>query len=454
MNNRISRNAERIAYFLKHEVWIDPQDKGRFYLCFLHVMRVLLITANSIRNEAILLRSSALCYSTLLAVVPVLAIGFSMLKGLGLETRIEHILLNYLAAEQEELARRILEYISNTDFKALGALGTGLLIYAVIMMLSNVERAFNDIWGVSRNRTLIRKITDYISVLLLGPLLIVISTAMITTLSSTTVVRTLSEYRIFKDFFILFDMVIPYLGLWIAFTAMYILMPNTRVRFVPALIAGAICGTVWQLAFEVYTGFNIGMTRYNKIYGTFAALPIFIIWIFISWVIVLVGAKLSNAIQNIRTYQLEFRGAGASFGQRQIMGLYIFHEIARHFHLGLKPPEAEEISRRLSIPVTLVREISDVFCDRGLLRQIEGGGHIYQPAMALRRIRAADVFNAIRDHGHSPWQLPEHAKNTELENLISRRKQMADQAMNGLTMGDIVSRISPSEKDTDKDCRD
>ncbi|MFP4451906.1 MAG: YihY/virulence factor BrkB family protein [Desulfobacterales bacterium] len=439
MNNQITRSAKKTAKFLKNDAWNDPPDSGKLYMGFLYATRVIIITANSILNKTILLRSSALSYSTLLAVVPVLAIGFSMLKGLGLETRLEHVLVGYLTAEQEELGSKIIEYITHTDFKALGALGTGVLIYAVIMMLSNVEGAFNDIWGVTRNRTLIRKISDYISVLLLGPLLIVISMAMITSLSSNTVMQTLSQYRIFRDFFILFDMVIPYLALWLAFTAMYILMPNTRVRFVPALIAGAVCGTVWQLAFEVYTGFNIGVARYNKIYGTFAALPIFIVWIYISWVIVLLGAKISNAIQNIRTYQLEFKGSGTSPGQRQVIGLYIFYEIARHFHMGLSPPEAEEISRRLSVPLRQVQEISDIFCEKGLLRQIEGTEQAFQPATDLRRIRASDIFNAVRDHGQSPWQIPEHAKNPAIEDLIHTRKQAADQAIYELTMDSIVS---------------
>ncbi|MFW6052520.1 MAG: YihY/virulence factor BrkB family protein [Desulfosalsimonas sp.] len=425
MNEKITRRARRIYQFLSHDVWNDPHDADSVYLGFLYALRVILITANSIRNKTILMRASSLSYSTLLAVVPALAIGFSMLKGLGLETRLEHVLVTYLAAEQEELGNKLIEYISNTDFKALGAVGTGVLLYIVIMMLSNVERAFNDIWGVSRNRPLIRKISDYISVFLLGPLLIVISTAMITSLSSNTIVHKLSEYRVFRDFFILFDMVIPYLVLWLAFTAIYMLMPNTRVRFVPALIAGAICGTAWQLAFEVYTGFNIGVARYNTIYGTFAALPVFIIWIYISWVIVLVGAKISNAIQNIRTYQFEFSEMGASPGQRQVLGLYIFHEIARHFHEGLYPPEAEKISRHLSVPLRLVQEILYILSEKGLLRQVEGTGHVFQPAMPLRKIRPADIFNAIRDHGQTPWEIPEHAKNPALEKVIRIREQAA-----------------------------
>ena len=444
MNKRIKNRANRIGRFFRHEVWHDPPDAGRIHQVLLHALRVVLITVNSFRNETIILRSSALSYSTLLAVVPLLAIGFSMLKGLGLQNRIEHVLISYLTAEQEQLTSKILEYISNTDFKALGALGTAVLIYAVIMMLSNVERAFNDIWGVSRSRPLVRKISDYISVLLLGPLLIVLSTAMITSMSSNTVVQNLSEYTIFRDFFFLFNTVIPHLGLWIAFTAMYIMMPNTRVRFVPALIAGVICGSVWELAFHVYTGFNIGMARYNTIYGTFAALPIFIIWIYISWIIVLVGAQISNAIQQIRAYQQEFTGAGASFGQQQVMGLYIMHEIAQRFYLGKAPATAEQISLHLSIPSRMVEKLSEIFCQYGLLREVDSTSRIYQPAMDLFRIPAADILHAIRDHGQSTWQIPAHAENTQLQNIIDKQRAETARSLEQLTLGDIVSQSHPA----------
>ncbi|MFO7861394.1 MAG: YihY/virulence factor BrkB family protein [Desulfosalsimonas sp.] len=431
--------ANRAAGFVKNDIWNDPPEAGRLHQAFLHVIRVVLITANSFRSQLLLLRASALAYSTLLAVVPVLAVGFSMLKGLGFHTQIEHVLVNYLTAEQEELTSRIVEYISNTDFKALGALGTAVLIYAVIMMLSNVEGAFNSIWGVTRNRPIVRKISDYISVLLLGPLLMVVSTAVFTSFSSHTMVQTLSHYPVFRDFFALFGMLIPYMGLWIAFTAMYMIMPNTRVRFLPALIAGVVCGSVWALAFEVYTTFNVGMARYNKIYGTFAALPIFIIWIYISWIIVLVGARISNAIQHLKTYQQEFKGTGASFGQRQHMALYIMHEIARHFHTGNPPPTADQISRHLAIPTRLVHEIGEMLCGQGLLREIEGDGQIWQPAMDLSRIRVADVLNAICDHGKSPWQVPEPARDPQLEDLIRAYRPEAEQSPHQISMARLLA---------------
>lgn len=437
--DQITQKLERVSAFLRRDVWQDPADAGRARLVMLHALRVCLITANSFRNETILLRSSALSYSTLLAVVPVLAIGFSMLKGLGFHGQIEHVLINYLTAEQEELTNRIITYISNTDFKALGAFGTVVLIYAVVMMLSNVERAFNDLWGVTQDRPLVRKISDYISVLILGPMLIVVSTAMITSLSSHTVVQALTKYPVFRDFFILFKTVIPHLGLWIAFTAMYIMMPNTRVRFIPALLAGIICGTVWQIAFNVYTDFNIGLARYNKIYGTFAVLPIFIIWIYISWVIVLIGAQISNAIQHIKTYQQEFREVHASQREKLAMAFYIMHEIACRFHAGQPPAGINEIAAKFAIPTRLVREITDIYVQSGMIQEIDHKEQL-QPAKDLDLIRLIDVHDALNNASAHQWRIPPQARKERLEQLLSNFQQAASKPLEEMTIRDIVSR--------------
>jgi len=167
---------QKLSDFLRNEIWHDPKDAGRLYIFYYQTVRVILMTVYGLKNRLILLRASALSYSTILAIVPLFAIAFSMLKGLGFHTRLEG-LINYLTAGQEELTAQVIEYISNTNFKALGAFGTALLIYASVMMLSNVERTFNEIWGVPQQRTAARKISNYISVLFLGPFLMILSTA-------------------------------------------------------------------------------------------------------------------------------------------------------------------------------------------------------------------------------------------------------------------------------------
>ena len=430
----------KLSDFLRNEVWHDPKDAGRLYFFYYQTVRVILLTIHGLKNRLILLRASALSYSTLLAIVPLLAIAFSMLKGLGFHSRLEHVLINYLTAEQEELSSRIIEYIANTNFKALGVFGTALLIYASVMMLSNVERTFNELWGVPQQRTISRKISNYISVLFLGPFLMVLATAMIASLSSNTVVGALTGNEIFAPFFVLFSEIIPHAALWVAFTVMYIFMPNTRVKFVPALVAGIICGSIWEGAFRMYTDFNIGLTRYNTIYGTFAVLPIFIIWLYISWLIVLIGAQLSYAIQNVRSYQQEMNFYDVGYNQKEEMALNMMLKISAIFHNGRPHMGVEELSDTLAVPVRLVREIARKLCERGVLQEISGEEITFQPSRNIKLISVLDVCDALRHEGDGDWHAPETEQNKKLQALMKSKKEAEFRQLGKVTMLDLVLR--------------
>jgi membrane protein len=439
IGNEISGGLRRFGQFVRTDLWHDPEEGGRLRLVGYQVLRVLLLTLSGLRDQMILLRASALCYSTLLAIVPVLAIAFSMMKGLGVHSQIEHLLINYLTAEQEELTSKIIEYITKTDFKALGAVGTGLLIVAVLSMLSNVERTFNDLWGVIHNRPIVRKISDYISVLLLGPLLMVISTAMITSVSSHSVVQALSRYEVFEQFFIIFNRIVPHAALWIAFTAMYILMPNTRVRFIPALLAGIICGSLWEGAFRTYTTLNIGVARYNTIYGTFAALPVFIIWLFISWLIVLIGAKMSYAIQNVRSHQQEFKSFTVGQEEYEEMAVHITLKTVEQFHGGREPLSVAEISKALSVPVRMVRDITAQLSADRIVQEIYGEEPRYQPARNPELITVLDVCKAMRKSGAKhQWRLSESEKYAVLDKVLDEARSCEAEHLGRRSMLDLL----------------
>ena len=429
----------KLSDFLEKEVWQDPEKPGRGYLFLYELVRIVLLTIRGLNNRMVLLRASALCYSTLLAIVPLLAIVFSMLKGMGVHTRLEHVLVNYLTAEQEALTSRIVEYISGTNFKALGAFGTALLIYASVMMLSNVERAFNEMWGVSRQRSVSRKIANYVSVLFLGPFLMVLSTAMMASFSSNTIVAALMKFDVFRHCFVLFAEIIPHAVLWIAFTVMYMLMPNTRVKFIPALVAGIICASVWEGAFRAYTGFNIGVAKYNTIYGTFAVLPVFIIWLYISWLIVLIGAQLSYAIQNVRSYRMEVALTDVGHAQKEVMALHIMTKIAARFHQGLPLVGTEALSLALAVPVRLVGEITRKLCDHGLIQAISSDEAVFQPSRNIALISVLDVCKALRHEGEDNWRASENERNPRLLSLLESREKSETGELGNITMKDLVS---------------
>jgi membrane protein len=426
--------------FFKEDIWRDPKDAGRIRMLLYRCLRVVLLTINGLKDHFIFLRASALSYSTLLAIVPILAIAFSMMKGLGVQSRLERVMINYLTAEQEELTNRIFDYIAKTDFKVLGALGTVMLIYAVLVMLGNVEKTFNHFWGVTRSRRLVRKISDYVSLLILGPLLMVISTAMLAALPSTLAVQALSRYEFFKLFFMLFNSFIPKVGLWVAFTAMYILVPNTKVKFVPALIAGVICASIWEGAFKVFTSFNVGLANYNKIYGTFAVLPIFIIWLYISWIIVLIGAQLSHVIQNIRSFQQELEAVDFSFSQREKMAVILMLTISELFHKGCPQKTIDDLSQILAVPARLVRELIGILCDQGLLQEIHGEEPVFQPARNPALISVFDVSRAMRHAGMNHWQMPDKPKNSQLARLEAEETAADEKRLGRISLLDLMER--------------
>jgi len=430
----------RLSDFFSKEVWRDPKDAGRLYFFYYQAVRVMLLTLHGLKNRMISLRASALSYSTLLAIVPLLAIIVSMLKGLGFHARLEQRLIDTLAAEHQDLITRIIGYISATDFKALGAFGTAILIYASVMMISNVERAFNEVWGVPRNRTVSRKISNYISFLFLGPFFMVLSTAIIASLSANAMVSALTEYTLFEQFSVLFSRMASHAALWLVFTAIYILLPNTRVKFFPALVAGVICGSLWKWAFTLYTNANINVAHYNTIYGTFAALPILIAWLYISWLIVLMGAQLSYAIQNIRAYQQEMRVSGVGYDLKEEMALHIMLHICSRFHHGLPPSGVDQLSDALAMHPRMVREITRKLCDRGLVQEIFRDDITFQPLKNIGLIRVLDVCDTVRSEGDNTWQAPEKEASPALEALISAKKTAEQEQFGKITFLDLVLR--------------
>ncbi len=443
---RIKYSFDKIVDFLAVDVWHNPAGADRFRIFLLQILRVFLLTISGLKKQLIFLRASALAYNTILAIVPLLAVAFSVLKGFGIPGHIESILVNLLAAGQQEVTNRIIEYISNTNFKALGALGSGFLIITVINMLGTVEKTFNYLWGITRSRSLVRKISDYISVLVISPILLVVSLTLIASLSSNTVVMKLSQYEIFNNFFVLFNSVIPLVGIWIAFTSIYILMPNTQVKFFPGVAAGIFSGTLWEIAFRLYAELNIGVAKYNAIYGTFAVFPIFLIWLYISWLILLIGAQLSCAIQNVNTYQQEMNEYEVSSGQQQYMALNIMLQIAKRFYQGQPPMTAEELSHALSIPIRLVISLSNILARQGLVQEVFTDQRLFQPAQSLHLISVLNVCEAVQNAGRVDWNFPEEKKDAGLEELLKIKETTDKEQLGEITMLDLLKNSSNMEK--------
>ena len=243
---------------------------------------------------------------------------------------------------------------------------------------------------------------------------------------------------LFEHFFVLFNMVIPLFGIWVAFTAIYIFMPNTRVKLLPGLVAGVFSGTLWGIAFKSYTYLNIGVARYNTIYGTFAALPILLIWLYISWIILLIGAQLSYAIQNVKSYQQEMSENEYSNAQREYAALNIMFLIAKAFYEGKPAMTAEQLSYAISVPNRMVRRIANILVNQGLVQNVLADEPAFQPAEGLHLISVLKVYDAMRNAGHVDWHFPEKRKDTGLEELLETRQVTEQEQLGQVTMLDLL----------------
>jgi membrane protein len=281
---------------------------------------------------------------------------FSVLKGLGVQRRLEPLLLERIAIGNEEVVARIIEYVDRTDIGALGALGLVTLILTVVSVLGNIELSFNDIWQVRQGRNFLRKLADYTALLVVGPILLLASISLATTLQSPAVLEKLSLVGSAVPFFL---KLLPFLAIWLAFTAAYLIMPNRRVPVVSALVGGVSAGILWQVAQGGYLRFQFGMARYNAIYGAMAQLPMLLVWVYLSWCIVLLGAELAFV------HQLPGRGRFLRsrhelWVPRLDAAISLLLAVARRFERGEPAPSEPELIAELGLhPREATRVVGD-----------------------------------------------------------------------------------------------
>lgn len=324
-------------------------------------LRCISLSFRGFTEDSCRLKASALTFYTLLSVVPVLAMAFGVAKGFGVETILKEELMKNLPG-QEEILQEMIAYahtmLENTAGGLLAGIGIAILFWTVIKLLGNIEHSFNEIWGVKKQRNLGRKFSDYLSVMLLCPFLFIISSSLMVLINSQ--VSVLLERFEFINYFGYYIKALlkfsSYVILWIIFSFIYIFMPNTKVNSFNAVLGGLIATFLYQIAQHVYINFQIGVSKYNAIYGSFAVLPLFLIWLQISWYIVLFGAEVAFAAQNMNMYEFELQCKNISRRKKEAFVLSILHFLYKH-ESSEDSITSEELSRDMRIPIRLVREI-------------------------------------------------------------------------------------------------
>lgn len=397
------------------------------------------VGANFIRNN-LLLRASALSFTTLLSFVPLFALAFSILKGFGAQNRLAPIILNQVAAGSEVVVNKVLSYINNTNMGSVGAIGLITLLGTAISVLGSIEEAFNVSWGVPETRTLYRKFSDYLSVLLSAPLLLLAATSITTTLQSRWLVSWVFERTYLGDLFFFALGLTPYLSVWAALLLLYSFIPNTRVRFGSALIGAVLAGTLWQIAQWAYIHFQVGVGNYNAIYGTLSVLPILMVWIYVSWIIVLFGMEVVAAHQQLHTFRRDLRGGSISQASGELVALATLRHIAHAFHNGAPGWNDEQLAHRTGVPLRIIRETLRNLSDAGFIVSTGAAAGIYLPARELDQIPVAEVLIALRRAGGRCDLVEEQ----EAQEILEWADEAVRERLTGATLKEFASG-SPTE---------
>jgi len=407
MENPVPR-ALALLKSLNHAIWHTPlSELSRIKSFFFKQLRIIILAARGFLNDKVQLRASALTFYSLLSVIPVAAIAFAIAKGFGLDQNLELLIKNEFASHQEVL-NWILENariaLLQTRGGYIAGVGMIILFWSVMSLLNHIESSFNHIWQIKSSRPWYRKFTDYLTIMLIAPVFIILSSS-ITVFISTDLVDFMSNAPILNFFKPIFSFLIkfaPYFLSWITLTILFMIMPNAKVKFLPALISGIVAGTTLQILLFLYIDLQFGIKKLSAIYGLFAAFPLFILLLQSSWIVVLLGAELSFANQNISRYELESEALNISNYQKRALVLMIMNKIIRNFSVGEKPVSGEDIALTLKIPVRLAREILQDLSNVNLVSVIHENEHkqrLYQPAIDINRLTVSYVFSRLDKKG-------------------------------------------------------
>jgi membrane protein len=444
--HQIHEGASKIIRFLSYDIWrVRQQDFSRSTWFFIKQLRILIMALRGLGEDKVQLRASALTFNTLLSIVPLAAVVFGIAKGFGFQKALERYLMANFQMHGEVVARIIgfsHALLETAKGSVIAGIGFAFLFWMIIRVLSDIERSFNDIWAVTKSRSLMRKISDYLSLILIGPFLILMSSTMTVIIASQvrSVISKVALLHILSPAISAGLRFVPLVMMWILFTFIYIFMPNTRVKLWSGAVAGFISAVLFQIFQLAYINFQIWITRYNAIYGSFTALPLFLIWLQLSWLIVLLGAELSFAQQNVEQYGFQQAYQKVSHSFKKLVSLRIVHVLVENFSRSEAPLDETQIARALEIPIHFAREILHELRAAGVVSRINLDDEriaAYQPARNPRDITVQYVIDALEAQGIDDIPVAESKELNMLSSCLKNFHGLIAQSPSNVRLLDI-----------------
>lgn len=403
-----------ISNFIKEDIWLlHEQTLPLFKATIIKSLKIVLLSVQGFSRDLCPLRASALTLYSILSIVPVIAMLFGIAKGFGFETMLEQRLLEQ-APDQDTMVLQLISFAQNllesTKGGVVAGIGIVVLFWTIINVIGNIEESFNYIWKIGTGRSISRKFSDYLSLMLLAPVLLIASGS-ITVFLDTKIAWLISVIEL------------PEFGIWLVvkalglsplvlmiglFTFTFIFMPNHKINYRAGIIAGIVTGILYHLSQWAYLSLQIGVSSYNAIYGSFAALPLFVVWLQIGWMIVLFGCEVAFFLQNYEIYRNNNRYSDLSFFLKKVIALQITHLIIKNFMQLNKPLTADEIAAKLIKPIAIIQPVLSELVASHIIIEFKNQDEVdevYLPAVDINILTIEYVINALEQCGQN--QLPD-----------------------------------------------
>ncbi|MEJ2089396.1 MAG: YihY/virulence factor BrkB family protein [Gammaproteobacteria bacterium] len=432
-----------ISDLVRRYLWErDHRDSPVLERVGVSIARTFILVGRDVLGGELNLRAMSLVYTTLLSLVPLLALSFSILKGFGVQNQLDETLRAALAplgeAKAAELAENLIGFVNNMNVGVLGAVGLLFLMYTVVSLMQKIEAAFNHVWRVRTPRTFGERFTTFLSAVTVGPLLVFAAIAVTGTVMSTTVMGYLQGLALIGPAIEIALRLVPFALVIGAFTFLYVFIPNTRVRLVPALIGGMVAGVLWELLSFGFASYASGASNYQLVYATFATAIFFMIWLYLNWLILLIGASIAFYRQHphIVTSGLLDIHLNPLLAERYALSLLA--KVGKRFYAKEPAYTLSELATHYDIPVHALEECLAVLVDIGVLAETDGPLSTYIPSVPFDSTTVAEVLERLDSYQPPSTYAPSLESQVHIAAIEDAARKAREKALAGLTLKDMA----------------
>ena len=395
-------NLKEIKEAIVKYIWTyDANDTEMKPIHWHHFLQIIAMVVRDWMGGMLTLRSMSLVYTTLLSIVPLLAVSLSVLKGFGVHNQLEPALVGLLEPLGEksiEISSKIVGFVDNMEIGVLGALGLALLLFTVVSLIQKIEAAFNATWRLQGSRNLMQRFSNYLSVVLVGPVLLFSAAGITASLGSNSIVEAINDLPFMSDAVRLVGYILPYLLVIGAFTFIYILVPNIRVKPLSALYGAVVAGILWKGSGYLFTVFASGSTKYTAIYSSFAIMLLFMIWLFLSWLILLIGSSIAYYHQHPERLHWTELKSHLSARMREQLVLQLMVNIGRYYDQRSElATTIDNLANYQQVPVEMIGRMLDALEQDDLVRRSNDIPPCYLPARSINRISLNEILRSSRE---------------------------------------------------------